>query len=118
MAPLSSESDMACSHQVALGMDKNTSVCMCLCVCHFKTQWNLAPTEDPDEETSCEQEAVCDFQCGNELVFVCLHGHMLLHASARVCLHTNTVHCSKRVMFSHSQQASSYCIMLRLWEGF
>ena len=34
VAPLSSESDMARSHRVALGMDKNTneSVCMCLCV--------------------------------------------------------------------------------------
>lgn len=62
VAPLSSESDMACSRRVALGMDKNTneSVCTCSCVhvCHFKTQWNLAPTEDPDEGTGCEQEAV------------------------------------------------------------
>lgn len=90
VAPLSSESDMACSHRVALGMDKNTNECMhvlvlvCVCVCKFKTQWNLGPTEDPDEGTSSEREAACDFQCGNELVFVCLRGHMLLHTSARV----------------------------------
>lgn len=90
VAPLSSETDMACSHRVALGMDKNTieSVCMCLyvcvCVCQFKTQWNLAPTENPDAGTSSEQEAVDDFQCGKELVFVCLRVHMLLHTSTRV----------------------------------
>lgn len=68
-------------------MDKNTneSVCMCLCVCQFKAQWNLAPIEEPDEGTSSEQEAVCDFQSGKELVIVSLHVDMLcttVHVSA------------------------------------
>lgn len=45
----------------------------------FKTQWNLAPTEDPDEGTSSEREAVTDFHCEPELVFACLQVHMLPH---------------------------------------
>lgn len=50
------------------------------------------------------------------VVFVCLH--MLLHSSTRVHIHTHTVHRSERATFSHTQQASSYCIMLRIWKGF
>lgn len=89
----------------------------CAGVCDFKTQWNLAPTEDRDEGASSEQEAVRD-QSWCVLCARC-RVHVFLHTPAHTLASTQTLYIAiSGLMFSQSQRASSYCIMLRIWKGF